>query len=315
MFKKTAVIALTAAFSIAGSIAAFAGWQQDEKGYRFQNDSGSYASDQIMTIDGVNYLFKPDTYMGTGWNTWQGNWYYCVPETGAIATGWQQVNGLWYYLDPAQGGIMRTSWLDVGNSRYYLDPAQGGAMRANCQFKVGDHTYEAKASGEIRRNEEIPVEGSNNRWYYDANGVIYLITGSSRDIMKGGDEESAYTEYQGPENFQDGQAAAMTEQANAVIYAEKDRLFVKYLQEVKKAKSERSRGIRMEKWEKRVRSGLGQYNRISQEEIETYITLVKTNQYTPYGSLADYGYEGTEYDKDEDEEYDEYDEYYDEYDY
>ena len=71
----------------------------------------------------------------------------------------------------------------------------------------------------------------------------------------------------------------------------------------------------MEKWEKRVRSGLGQYNRISQEEIETYITLVKTNQYTPYGSLADYGYEGTEYDKDEDEEYDEYDEYYDEYDY
>lgn len=87
---KTAVLAGLMAVSI--SMTAFAGqWQQDTKGWWYQNDDGSYLKDGWVWVDGKCYYFTADGYCLTGTQTPDG---YTVDASGAwIVDGVVQTQG------------------------------------------------------------------------------------------------------------------------------------------------------------------------------------------------------------------------------
>ena len=75
--------------------------------------------------DGVWYLYK-DGSMATGWNLYNGTWYY-LHDWGGMATGWLNLGGAWYYL--YDWGGMATGWQLINGRWYYFYP--GGSMAAN----------------------------------------------------------------------------------------------------------------------------------------------------------------------------------------
>lgn len=127
----------------------FGNWQQDEQGWRFMQNNGTYAANAWGRINGFWYYFGENTYMQTGWIFVGEQWYYLsqAPESigkmqtgpvhdvatdrwfyaddsGAIQTGWQYIEESWRYLDPAsegvRGAMVTNQWIDGR----YLD-AQG----------------------------------------------------------------------------------------------------------------------------------------------------------------------------------------------
>lgn len=62
--KKSKIIVTTLILSTAMSITSLAGqWQQDTKGYWYENDDGSYPTNQWQEIDGKHYYFDLNGYM------------------------------------------------------------------------------------------------------------------------------------------------------------------------------------------------------------------------------------------------------------
>lgn len=61
--RKTKIIVMALALSATMSITALAGeWKQDNTGYWYQNDNGSYPVNQWQEIDGKQYYFGGDGY-------------------------------------------------------------------------------------------------------------------------------------------------------------------------------------------------------------------------------------------------------------
>ena len=70
MKKKARALALlttTALFASIPALAYGAGWEQDEQGYWYELEDGSYPADAWMEIDGSWYHFDEKGYMQTGW--------------------------------------------------------------------------------------------------------------------------------------------------------------------------------------------------------------------------------------------------------
>ncbi len=307
MFKKVRVVVTAALLSITCASAAFAaGWQQDEKGYRFQNDSGSWASDQIMAVDGVNYAFDPQGYMVTGWHTRDGKWYYFTPGSGAMAYGWQNVEGKWYYLDQSLGGYMRTSWLTLGSKRYYLDA--NGVMLTG-YFGVDGLAYRADENGVVYRNKS-EEDANGNIYVYDSEGRIKFANTQTRNISKG-EGGSAFQDFLPPEYFAEGKQELIN-QSREVIENKMDEQFVKYKRYMESAKNAKQRQTQTEDWKTRVVRALQELS-VSQAEIDSYINQVLSDAYRPYGDLSDFDYDYDQDDEYDDEDYDEYDEDYDDY--
>ena len=83
-----------------------ADWHQDNIGWWYSTDNGSYYKDTLAYIDKKFYRFDERGYMITGWyleehrNTNNGSlykeWSYFDPVSGARLEGWQQIDGKWY---------------------------------------------------------------------------------------------------------------------------------------------------------------------------------------------------------------------------
>ncbi|MCI8659328.1 MAG: hypothetical protein HFG54_03620 [Lachnospiraceae bacterium] len=302
IFTAAMILSFSCAFS------AYAEWGQDDKGYWYKNDSGSYARDQVIAIDGVNYVFNAEGYMLTGWQSREGKWYYYDTGSGAQVYGWRQVDGKWYYLDPASGGAMHISWLKLGNNRYYMD-ANGVMMTG--YFGVDGLAYEADSNGVVVRNQHKEDE-HGNIFSYDDEGRIKFANNTTRQISKG-EGGSSFQDFLPPEFFEEGKAM-LQEQAGEVIARKKDELFVKYKKKLKGVTSSSRINRRREDWKKSVNRELGAFN-VPQEEIDEYIRQVIYNYYQAYGDLNDYGYyeidKNYEYEEDEDDDYEDEDDYYD----
>ena len=80
--KKTFMTAILAGLmAVSMSMTAFAGqWQQDAKGWWYQNDDGTYLKDGWKWVDGKCYYFTSDGYCLTGTQTPDG---YTVDASGA----------------------------------------------------------------------------------------------------------------------------------------------------------------------------------------------------------------------------------------
>lgn len=101
-------------------------WIQNQKGWWYSYNNGSYPASSWKLIDGQWYYFNWEGYMVTGWQKIDGSWYY-LNSSGAMTTGWQYVNNRWYYMDGS--GIMQVGWQYVNGKWYYMD--ESGAMYAN----------------------------------------------------------------------------------------------------------------------------------------------------------------------------------------
>lgn len=317
MKKQAAIVTLAAALTLGSAITAYAGWESDENGrWWYLNDSGSYARDQIMTIDGVNYGFDAEAYMMIGWQRFGSDWYYFNPSGGAMMTGWQMIDGTWYYLEPSTG-VMRSGWLKVGPNLYYLDP--DGKLKTDGYFDVDGLAYAADASGVILRNTSEQDE-NGNIFVYDDLGRIKIANSSTRTISKGEDGGSVYQDFLSLKEFENLKAE-LTQQADDVVAKTKDELYVKYKKRMQGAKTTNQINSRKAKWETSARYNLGQLPKVTEEEINLYIQQVEWNTYQPYGDLTDYGYDeidpNYEYNDEDEEDEDDYDDYddYDYYDY
>ena len=116
MRKK--IFAAAAVMTLLAATPVFAGtWQQDQVGWYYTYDTGDYAQNALLEIDGAKYYFDANGYMVTGWRNLNGEWTYFYPD-GRLARGWVQDGGKWYYLN--DDGTMRVGWLNEGRYTYYL---------------------------------------------------------------------------------------------------------------------------------------------------------------------------------------------------
>ncbi len=75
-------------------------WKQNDTGYWYVREDGSYPKDKFEKIDGTWYCFDGSGYMLV--DRWKkhsdGNWYW-FDQSGEMATGWKKIADKWYYFD------------------------------------------------------------------------------------------------------------------------------------------------------------------------------------------------------------------------
>lgn len=288
MKKSVKVLIAAGILSLVCAVPAFAGgWQQTNGRYWYQYDDGSYASNGVKNIDGVNYGFLPDGYMATGWNYLGFKWFYFDTGSGAQLTGWQNLGGKWYYLDPSNDGAMATYWLDLGNKRYYLD--ENGAMKTGL-FQLSDGTdgsdymYQTNEDGSLKRN--MYEQNGNKVLSYDANGVIKYRNNTTVSVAKvTGDSTWQYLLNESELEDQ------KTEDANILSDYAKDTMdhyYEIYKKKVYPKKWKSSYAYNLAQWEKHVRYKLNEEtNALSTADTNLYIRNVENGNYTPYSERDD----------------------------
>ena len=99
--KKLRLFASTAVLSAIMSMNAFAGqWVQDNVGWWYQNDDGTYPTSQWYSENNKWYYFNKDGYMVIGWLhlTNSDEYYYFNPD-GSMRTDPLEENGYTYTFD------------------------------------------------------------------------------------------------------------------------------------------------------------------------------------------------------------------------
>lgn len=134
------------------------GWKQNDTGYWYVREDGSYPKEKFEKIDGTWYYFDNSGYMlAEQWkkNT-DGRWYW-FDKLGAMATGWKKIAEKWYYFNPE--GDMKTGWVKYKDTWYYLD-GKDGNMVSNAFIQSADKKgwYYLKSDGTLADKLEFTVE-------------------------------------------------------------------------------------------------------------------------------------------------------------
>lgn len=87
----------------AGGVPLTGKWMQDETGYWYQHNDGSYTKSGWEEIKGEWYFFNENGYMQTGWIDWEGKRYYC-DNSGAMLRSTTTPDGI--ILD--ENGMVKT---------------------------------------------------------------------------------------------------------------------------------------------------------------------------------------------------------------
>ena len=99
--------------------------------------------------DGAWYYLNNSSSLATGWIQDNDNWYY-LNDDGTMATGWLKDKDVWYYLK--DNGTMATGWIQDDGAWYYLN--DNGSM-ATGWYQVGEKWYYSYSSGELAVNTTI----------------------------------------------------------------------------------------------------------------------------------------------------------------
>ena len=131
------------------------GWKQNDTGYWYVREDGSYPKEEWEKIDGTWYYFDERGYsIASRWLKDDGKWYY-LKENGAMAIGWVFVNGKWYYLDAS--GAMVTGWVQYKDKLYHLKE-ENGEMSSKEFVKVEGGWYYVKEDGSLADKPEFTIE-------------------------------------------------------------------------------------------------------------------------------------------------------------
>ena len=99
--------------------------------------------------DGAWYYLNNSSSLATGWIQDNDNWYY-LNDDGTMATGWLKDKNVWYYLK--YNGAMATGWIQDDGAWYYLN---GNGSMATGWYQVGDKWYYSDSSGALAVNTTI----------------------------------------------------------------------------------------------------------------------------------------------------------------
>lgn len=275
MRKNKRILLTAAAISILCASTSFANWQQNEKGYWYQYDNGSYAKSGVKDIGGTYYAFDDNGYMLKGWQYISFCWNYFAPETGAQVFGWIQVDGKWYYLDPNNSGVMHTYWLNIGKNRYYMNEQgqmQVGVFYLTDSTAGSDYAYQTDENGALIRNTTKKNGAKTIR--YDENGVMMFLNDTTKAVA-GATGDSSWQYVRNQADMQD-----QKKENNNIINEEavnrKNSLYDDYKSKVRKAKKSQKERKKTE-WEDKARKKLSGY--LSEEDIEAYILEVEKGYY------------------------------------
>jgi len=131
------------------------GWKQNDTGYWYVREDGSYPKEEWEKIDGTWYYFDERGYsIASRWLKDDGKWYY-LKENGAMAIGWVFVNGKWYYLDAS--GAMVTGWVQYKDKLYHLKE-ENGEMSSKEFVKVEGGWYYVNEDGSRSDKPEFTIE-------------------------------------------------------------------------------------------------------------------------------------------------------------
>lgn len=140
MKKKILTTALAGLMVLTSFTTAFAGqWQQDEVGWWYQNDDGSYISNNWYQENEEWYYFNADGYMVTGWlHFTDTDKYYYFDEDGSMRTDPLTENGMTYTFD--ENGAWKN-----GLDSQIQDIYDREALRLKVKYGYGQdynqHTY------------------------------------------------------------------------------------------------------------------------------------------------------------------------------
>lgn len=292
MRKNVLRAAAVIGFSTAFALSAYAGWTQDGDQYSYQFDSSAWARSQVAEIDGQIYGFDSNAHMMTGWQLIEGKYYYFEPASGAAARGWKQVNEKWYYLDPSTG-VMKTGFFKEGAKLYYFN--ESGAMQTGI-FYTGGFAYQAEADGSIIHNRDDRSATTGNRFIYEADGKIKFASTLTEAGNKAGGS-NVYEYLTTPEQMKQWEDE-QRENIQQVIEEWQEDLYSEYKKEVMTATKAKTRAKRLQKWENKVNRKLLELG-ATQEQINTYVSEVKSGVYNDYESYYDdYDYDESYYDDD-----------------
>ena len=119
--------------AVSMSMTAFAGqWQQDAKGWWYQNDDKTYLKDGWKWVDGKCYYFTSDGYCLTGTQTPDG---YTVDASGAwIVDGVVQTQGGEAAAAP-RAEYRHGRWFNACHSQRIFKVFRGGWICLSCQLR------------------------------------------------------------------------------------------------------------------------------------------------------------------------------------
>lgn len=294
MRKQTKVLLAAAALSVVFASTAYAGWNQDDKGYWYQGDDGYIPKSGIREIEGQFYGFDQDGYMQKGWSYLNFKWYYFNPESGVQSRGWTEIDGKWYYMDPKDEGAMYTYWLDLDGKRYYLD--ESGVLQTGL-FYLSDPTqgstfaYQADASGALVRNKKVPTSDGSKTFMYDSDGVMRYSSAVTKQVARITKEDE--WQYVLNEADQEKQNLRNLQIIADAVQELKNDYYDRYRQNVSSQPSDKRPG-RTRNWEKKAKKALGYY--LTDAEIQAYFDEVEHSRYNKKNVI-------TNYFEDEDEDY------------
>lgn len=144
--KKILTGVLAAALVMGSAMPALAaeGWRQNDTGWWYEYDDGSYVVNAWKFINNQWYFFDQNGYMSRGWVMDNGTWYFC-DANGAMQSGWVRVDGVNYYLNPISDGTkgaMKVGEVTINGQVYHF--AESGA----CQDSVATPTAQFYANGQ-----------------------------------------------------------------------------------------------------------------------------------------------------------------------
>lgn len=102
-------------------------WKQDEHGWWFQKQDGSYPKDEWIMIKNVWYRFDLNGYMQTGWIGLDKVKYFLNQNGSMVSNDWALENEKWYFFN--ESGAMQTGWVNWKDKWYYMNP--DGSMAVN----------------------------------------------------------------------------------------------------------------------------------------------------------------------------------------
>lgn len=189
--KKAAMACVTGALVLGGAMTSYAGtWQQDARGWVYQNSDGTYVTSNWVLHNGAYYYMNSAGVMQSNcWISWNGNWYwldangvmvhdcalningkwYRFNSSGAMIRGWYQQNYKWYYYN--SDGDMATGWKQVGDKWYYMGGSDGSMSTGWLQ--LGSDWYYLYSDGHMATGVQT-VDGKqqlflpDGRWVQDA---------------------------------------------------------------------------------------------------------------------------------------------------
>ena len=113
------------------------------------NGSGNSSDSGWNQYDGAWYYLNNSSSLATGWIQDNDNWYY-LNDDGTMATGWLKDKDVWYYLK--DNGAMAIGWIQDDGAWYYLN--DNGSMVTGW-YQVGEKWYYSYSSGELAVNTTI----------------------------------------------------------------------------------------------------------------------------------------------------------------